>query len=290
MFGSNSSGFTWPGKTDDQNFLVTTAWVGADYVSTAGLTIKEGRDFYPEYGGDTMSVLLNESAVRRMGLEHPIGAVISYDTTRTVVGVVQDFVFNDPFGKPAPMAIMLNKDAFGHFFVRFDNDANWKSNLSQIEQVFRKHHAAYPFEFKFTKDEFQKQFQRLSQVGDLANVFGALAIFISCLGLFGLSAYVAEQRKKEIGIRKVLGATLGNIWFALSKDFLTPVLAAFVLAAPLGGWAMSKFLMRFDYRIEMSWVMFAVAGAAALLVAVLTVSFQGVKAALTDPVKSLRSE
>ncbi|HNL40503.1 MAG TPA: ABC transporter permease, partial [Saprospiraceae bacterium] len=156
--------------------------------------------------------------------------------------------------------------------------------------IYKKYFPAYPFEFRFTRDEFQQQYQRLSQVGMLANVFGALAIFISCLGLFGLSAYTAEQRRKEVGIRKVLGATLGNIWLALSKDFLKPVVVAFALAAPLGAWAMSKFLLRFDYRIELGWMLFAAAGALALLIAVITVSVQGLRAALAEPVRSLQNE
>lgn len=289
-YGSNSSGFSWPGYTDEQDFLMTLAWVGPDFVSTTGMRIKEGRDLYPEFGGDTLSILLNEAAVQRMGLQNPVGTVIQYDTARTVVGVVEDFVFNNPFGRPEPLAIMLDREAYSHFYVRFDNDADWKANLARIEQVYKQHFPAYPFEFRFTREEFQRQFQRLSQVGMLANIFGALAIFISCLGLLGLSAYMAEQRRKEIGIRKVLGARLSQIWLALSKDFLKPVLAAFVLAVPLGAWAMSKFLTRFDYRIELGWPLFAMAGGAAFLVALLTVSVQGIRAALADPVRSLRSE
>lgn len=289
-YGSNSSGFSWPGRTDDQDFLVTLAWVGPDFVSTAGLRIKEGRDLYPEFGGDTMSVLLNEAAVRRMGLQNPVGAVLMYDRLRTVVGVVEDFVYNNPFGKPEPMAIMLDRGAMSHFYLRFDNNADWQANLARIESIYKKYFPAYPFEFRFTRDEFQQQYQRFSQVGMLANVFGALAIFISCLGLFGLSAYTAEQRRKEVGIRKVLGATLGNIWLALSKDFLKPVVVAFALAAPLGAWAMSKFLLRFDYRIELGWMLFAAAGALALLIAVITVSVQGLRAALAEPVRSLQNE
>ena len=154
----------------------------------------------------------------------------------------------------------------------------------------KKHNPAYPFEFRFVKEEYQKSFDEIRSAGQLGNVFGGLAIFISCLGLFGLSSFVAERRNKEIGIRKVLGATVASVWFYLSKDFLKPVFLAFVLAAPLAFWAMQQLLLRFEYRIELSWWMFAVAGLAALAVALLTVSYQGVKAALVNPVKSLRSE
>ncbi|HRI62297.1 MAG TPA: ABC transporter permease, partial [Saprospiraceae bacterium] len=291
QFGSNTSGISWPGKTDDQDFLVTMTWVRHDWTKTAGLKIIEGRDFSPEYGSDTMACLLNRTAVKRMGLKEPVvGTTIRHDTTRTVIGVVEDFVYNDPFSSPAPMAIFLDMGAMQHFFVRFPNDENWRPTLAQIEQVVKKHNPAYPFEFRFTKDEYQKNFEEMRSVGQLGNVFGGLAIFISCLGLFGLSAFVAERRTKEIGVRKVLGATMANIWFTLSKDFMKPVFFAFVLAAPLAFWAMQKLLLRFEYRIEMSWWMFAAAGAAAVAIALLTVSYQGVKAALVNPVKSLRSE
>ena len=290
-FGSNTSGIQWPGKTEEQDFLVSVTEVSYDWVKTAGLELKEGRDFSPEYGADTMCCLLNETAVRRMGLKEPVvGATLDYDTTRTVIGVVKDFVYNDPFASPAPMAVFLSSGAMDHFFIRLRNDENWKKSLSQVEQVVKKNNPTYPFEFHFTKEEYQHSFDQMRSVGRLANVFGGLAIFISCLGLFGLSAFVAERRNKEIGIRKVLGATIANVWFALSKDFLKPVAIAFVLAAPLAGFAMQKLLSKFEYRIDLYWWIFASAGLIALAIALATVSYQGVKAALLNPVKSLRSE
>ncbi|MBK7938328.1 MAG: ABC transporter permease [Lewinellaceae bacterium] len=291
QFGSNTSGIGWPGKTDDQDFLITITSVQYNWTKTAGLKLVEGRDFSPEYGSDTMACLLNRTAVKRMGLKEPVvGTTIRHDTTVTVIGVVEDFVFNDPFAKPEPMVVYLNTGSMSHFFLRIRNDDRWRQSLAQIESVVKKHNPAHPFEFKFTKDEYQKSFDEMRSVGQLGNVFGGLAIFISCLGLFGLSAFVAERRKKEIGIRKVLGASVSGVWFFLSKDFLKPVLLAFLLAAPPAGWAMQKLLDRFDYRIELSWWIFAVAGVVAVLVALFTVSFQGIKAAMLNPVKSLRSE
>ncbi len=291
QFGSNTSGIQWPGKTADQDFLITITQVGYDWTKTAGLKLAEGRDFSPEYGGDTLACLLNRTAVKRMGLKEPVvGTTIRHDTARTVIGVVEDFVFNDPFSKPEPMVISLNKGNMGHFFVRFSNNNEWRQSLAQIENTVKKHNPSYPFEFRFTKDEYQKNFDEMRSVGQLGNVFGGLAIFISCLGLFGLSAFVAERRKKEIGIRKVLGASVSGVWFFLSRDFLKPVLLAFVLASPLAGWAMQKLLDRFDYRIELSWWIFAAAGGVAVIIALFTVSFQGVKAAMLNPVRSLRSE
>lgn len=291
QFGSNTSGIEWAGKTEDQDFLITVTGVHYDWTKTTGLKIVQGRDFSPEFGGDTMACLLTQTAVRRMGLNEPvIGSTIRHDTTVTVIGVVEDFIYNDAFSSPMPMAIYLGRRSMSNFFVRFQNNENWQQSLAQIEQAVKKHNPAYPFEFRFVKEEYQKSFDEIRSAGQLGNVFGGLAIFISCLGLFGLSSFVAERRNKEIGIRKVLGATVASVWFYLSKDFLKPVFLAFVLAAPLAFWAMQQLLLRFEYRIELSWWMFAVAGLAALAVALLTVSYQGVKAALVNPVKSLRSE
>ncbi len=291
QFGSNTSGIEWPGKTSDQDFLISITTVQYDWTKTMGIRVLEGRDFDPRFGGDTMCCLLNRTAVKRMGLKEPVvGSSIRDDTTSTIIGVVEDFVYNDPFSAPAPMVIFLSTGEMDHFFVRFRNDDTWRQSLAQIEETVKKHNPAYPFEFRFTKEEYQKNFDEMRSVGQLGNVFGGLAIFISCLGLFGLSAFVAERRTKEIGVRKVLGATVANIWFALSKDFLKPVLLAFVLAAPLAGWAMQQLLSRFEYRIELAWWIFAAAGVAAVAIALFTVSFQGIKAALVDPVKSLRSE
>jgi len=290
-YGSNTSGIEWPGKTQDQDFLVTISRVKYDFTKTAGLKLVEGRDFSPEYGADTMACLINETAVRRMGLKEPVvGTQLTWDTTRTIVGVVQDYVFNDPFSKPAPMLFSLTADPLGHFLVRFQDDHNWQQTLSQIEAAVKKSNPNHPFEFHFTKDEYQKNFEGIRSTGQMINTFGGLAIFISCLGLFGLSAFVAERRKKEIGIRKVLGATIGSVWFFLSQDFLRPVFYAFIIATPLAGYAMEKLLSRFEYRISLSWWMFLLAGVAAIVIATLTVSYQGVKAALADPVKSLRTE
>ncbi len=291
QFGSNTSGIGWAGKTEEQDFLVSITSVSYDWTKTVGAKIKEGRDFSPEFGGDTMACLLNETAVRRMELKEPvIGSTIDYDTAMTIIGVVEDFVYNDPFSAPMPMAIFLGKEGMRSFFVRFQNDENWQQSLTQIEQAVKKHNPAYPFEFRFTKEEYQKNFDEIRSAGQLGNVFGGLAIFISCLGLFGLSAFVAERRTKEIGIRKVLGATVASVWLYLSKDFLKPVFLAFILASPLAFWAMQKLLLSFEYRIELSWWMFAAAGAVAGAVAFLTVSYQGVRAALVNPVKSLRNE
>jgi ABC-type antimicrobial peptide transport system permease subunit len=235
--------------------------------------------------------MLNQAAVKQMGLASPVlGTQIRQDTNYTVIGVIEDFSYNDPLSATMPMILFLNTRTHYNYFVRFQNDENWQKSLSQVEAAVKKVNPNYPFEFHFTKEEYQKNFDEIRSTGQLANMFGGIAILISCLGLFGLSAFVAEQRKKEISIRKVLGATVANIWLFLSRDFLGPVLIAFVLAAPIASWLMQKLLSRFEYHIELSWWMFALAGLAALLIAIFTVSYQGIKAALVNPVKALKSE
>jgi putative ABC transport system permease protein len=179
---------------------------------------------------------------------------------------------------------------FNHFFIQFDNDGQWKSHLAKIESTSKKVFPEYPFEFRFVKDDYQKNFEGIRSTGKMANAFALLAVFISCLGLFGLSAFFAEKRTKEIGIRKVLGASVAGLWLFLSKDFFKPVLLAFVLTVPLAIWAMEKLLSNFEYRTELSWTIFAVAGVVAIGISIFTVSFQSVKAALANPVKSLKSE
>ncbi len=290
-YGSNTSGIEWPGRTGDQDFLISVTDVGYDFVKTSGMKLADGRDFSIDFGADTMACLLNETAVRMMGLKEPVvGTVIKYDTTRTVVGVLKDFVFNNPENSTAPMAVFLSKSDYNHFFVQFDNNDQWKNHLAKIEASAQKIFPEYPFEFRFVKEEYQKSFEGIRSAGVMANTFALLAIFISCLGLFGLSAFFAEKRTKEIGIRKVLGASTSGLWLFLSKDFFKPVLLAFVLTLPVAAFAMQKLLSSFDYHTELTWDIFAIAGLVAIAIAVFTVSFQSIKAALANPVSSLRSE
>jgi putative ABC transport system permease protein len=291
QFGSNTSSIEWPGKTEDQDFLVSITSVGYDYTKSTGMKVVEGRDFSPEFGNDTMCCLLNQTAVRMMGLKEPVvGTIIRYDTTMSVVGVVEDFVYNDPFATPAPMVVFLSKEGLNHFFVRFENNQHWDKNLAKIEQTLKTTYPEYPVEFHFVKEVFQKSFEGFRSAAQLANVFGGLAIFISCLGLFGLSAFFAEKRGKEISVRKILGAGISSLWFSLSKDFFQPVLLAFVLAVPPAIWLLEKLLAQFEYRIQLSWETFALAGLAAMVITVVTVSFQSIKAALANPIHALRNE
>ncbi|MCF6404573.1 ABC transporter permease [Chitinophaga filiformis] len=287
-YGGSTDGINWPGKTADQHYNFFVSNVEYDWVKTAGLKLIEGRDFEASFGTDSTGCILNQAAVRKMGLKAPVVGTKLGD--KTVVGVVADFSFNDAFDVPEPLIVFLQPGAMNYFFVRLSNDADWQKRLAQIEQVVKKHNPDYPFEFHFTKDLYQQKFKGIRSTGQMVTLTGILAIFISCMGLFGLSAFLAERRNKEIGIRKVFGANVTKIWLMLSQDFLKPVLIAFLIAAPLAGWAMHLLLHSFDYHINLSWWIFALAGVMALLVALFTVSYQGIKAALTNPVDSLRAE
>jgi hypothetical protein len=287
-FGGAVNDLSWPGKTADQNFLVTVTYVDYDWTKTAGIKIIDGRDFSPEFTTDTTGCLLNRAAVRKMGLKEPILGTKIGGTT--VVGVIDDFVSGNPASAPGPLVVYLKPGQLNHLFIRLENTDNWQKSMASVEQLVKRNIPENTFEYHFTKAAYQEKFAGMRSTARLINGIGGLAILISCLGLFGLSAYIAERRTKEIGVRKILGASMLRLWFSLSKDFLMPVVIAFALAAPLAGFAMQKLLRNFDYRIELSWWMFALGGVMAIVVAVITVSFHGIKAAMSNPAKSLRTE
>jgi putative ABC transport system permease protein len=286
--GGGLTGFQWPGKGPDEDFPVNITWVHYDWIKAAGLAMAGGRDFSPAFGTDSLACLINETAARRMRLEQPVGTHLGDNSY--VVGVVKDFVFNDPTSEPEPLVIFLGTNQIKHIFVRFQNDQSWQERLAQIENIYGSYFPTYPFEIHFIKDEYQKRFEVIRSMRGMATLFSGLAIFIASLGLIGLSAFVAERRKKEVGIRKVLGATIPNISIALSVDFLRPVILSFLLAAPLAGWLLDMGLDDIDYRIELSWWIFALAGGLALLLACLMVSYHAIKASTANPVESLRTE
>jgi len=287
-FGAGSDGFTWPGKTADQNFYMKVTQVGYDWVKTAGLQLAEGRDFSPEYPTDTSAYLVNETAIKKMGLKEPVlGTRLG---NSPIIGVIKDFAFNDVFNKPDAMVIGLRPSHLDHFFVRIRNNAAWQQNIARIEGAIKKVNPGYPFEFRFVSEQYQEKFNGIQSTVTTLNWIGSFAILISCLGLFGLSVFLAERRSKEMGIRKILGAGNIRIWFNLSKDFLKPVGIAFAIAAPLAGWIMHTVLQHFQYRIDLSWWIFALAGLITLFIALLTISIQGIRSATANPLRSLRTE
>ncbi|HTI10076.1 MAG TPA: ABC transporter permease [Puia sp.] len=292
---SDSWGFHWEGSTEeDAKTDFVRMGSDADFVKTMGVTLLEGRDIdIHEYPYDTSSMLLNESAVKAMHFKNPIGQIVSDggSTRWKVVGVVKDFILESPFeSKINPIMIQGPREFFQIIHFRLNPANSVATNVAKAEKVFKQYNPQYPFEMIFTDESFAKKFQEEKRIGQLAVLFAGLTIFISCLGLFGLATYMAENRIKEIGVRKVLGASVAGITTLLAKDFIKLVLAAFVIASPIAWYAMDKWLQGFGYRINIGWEVFALSGGLAVLIAILTVSYQSIRAAVANPVKSLRSE
>ncbi|MFN8348347.1 MAG: FtsX-like permease family protein [Spirosomataceae bacterium] len=290
-----NGGFDWKGK--DPNFQTNfgTLGVSHDYGKTIGWQFVAGRDFSKELASDSAGFVLNEAAVKEMGLQNPIGETIHWDTefydgnTFKVIGVVKDMVMKSPF-EPIKPTIFFLQGYKGYIFLKINPRINAHTALTKMETVFKKLVPSAPFDYRFVDEEYARKFATEERISILATFFAIFAIFISCLGLFGLASFVAEQRTKEIGIRKILGASVTNLWQMLSKDFVVLVLIAYLIAAPVAYYFMDEWLEKYTYRTGISWWIFAAAGAGALLITLLTVSFQSIKAALMNPVKSLRSE
>ena len=293
---SNSSGFYWPGKDPSQDGDgFNNIWVTHEYGKTVGWQFKEGRDFSRKFSTDTSAIVVNEAAVKFMGLRHPVGTVIRSGSGAEairlrIVGVIKDMLMESPYEPVKQTFYFLNQGYASWIILRLNPYKAASESLAAIETVIKKDVPSAPFEYQFADDEFGKKFVSEERIGKLAGGFAILAIFISCLGLFGLAAFSAEQRTKEIGIRKVLGATVLNLWGLLSKDFVVLVLIAFAIATPIAYYFLDGWLQKYLYHTELSWWIFAASGAGVLALTLLTVSFQSIKAALMNPVRSLRSE
>jgi predicted permease len=290
---SNGGGFTWNGKNSNEDVLVTVVATDNSFNKTFGIGLKDGREFSETEKMDSTNVIINESLAKLMGKEGHVGAQISQgDGPRlTVIGITKDFLYNDVSSiNPAPLLFYHAPSYASAIYMRVTPTNDVQKVIGTLQSLFKNADATVPFDYHFLDDDFDKKFKQVSFISSLATIFGGLAIFISCLGLFGLSAFMAEQRTKEIGVRKVLGASVSSVTLLLSKDFLMLVLIACIIAFPLAYWAMNNWLMDYQYRIKIGWYVFGIAGAAALFIAFLTVSFQTIKAALANPVKSLRSE
>jgi predicted permease len=286
---ASSADITWPGKLPTQTISVSATFVDYDYLSTLNIPLKAGRDFSPQFA-DSSSYIINETAARLMGMDDPIGQDIEFWIGKgKIVGVLKDFHTQSLHKPIEPYVLMLAPGNTWMMLIKTEPGKTAQA-LSSLEKLSRKYNPGYPFEYHFLDETFEKQYKSETLIGQLAGYFGCLAIFISCLGLFGLATFTAEQRTKEIGIRKVLGASVGNITLLLSTDFLKLVAIAFIIASPIAWYAMSKWLENFAFHIDLGVELFLLAGVAALLIALGTVSFQSVKAALSNPVKSLRSE
>jgi len=289
---SNSWGIEWKGKSEDNMTLIHRFPADEAVAKTMGLEIIAGRDLdLKAYPTDSTAAIVNESMVALMNFEEPIGQTVKDNGVDWhIVGVVKDFIMNSPFQKVEPMIIEGARAWFNVIHIKFNEELKTTESLAGTEAVFRKYNPEYPFNYEFVDQVYAKKFDSEKRTGQLVSLFTLLTIFISCLGLFGLASYMAENRIKEIGIRKVLGASVQSITTLLSKDFLKLVFISIVLAVPVSWYFMSKWLEDFAYRITISWWTFALAGIVALAIALLTVSYQAIKAAIMNPVKSLRTE
>ncbi|OYU94359.1 MAG: ABC transporter permease [Bacteroidetes bacterium B1(2017)] len=291
----NWGGFTWKGKKAESESSFSVTYINEDYGKTIQWKIKQGRDYSNEFSTDSSAVIINESAAKYIGLKNPIGEFITNDDTqqrRQIIGVVEDVIADSPY-EPVKMGFywyVKNPNDVGQMLVKINPNISANKALAKIELIQKKLVPSAPFQFKFTSDEYGQKFKSEQLLGKLATLFTFLAIFISCLGLFGLASFVAEQRTKEIGIRKVLGASVASLWQMLSKDFVVLVIISCMIAAPIAYYFMSNWLQKYNYRTEISWWIFASAGIGAMFITLLTVSYQAIIAALVNPVKSLKSE
>lgn len=285
------NGFTWEGKNPNEAPLLDHIMTEWDYEKAAGLKFIAGRPFSRAFGTDSNAVILNESALKLMGLKDPIGKTIrDGDRLLTIVGIIQDVIMRDPFKPVPPAVIQFSPDYFQVVLVRLRPGDDLKKTLATVRTVVEKYDPASPFEYSFVNEEFDTKFATENQVAKLTGIFAGLAILISCLGLFGLTMFMTERRSKEVSIRKVLGASVLNLWLMLSREFVWLVTIACLIASPLAWWAMGKWLEKYDYRIEISWPVFAMAGLAALAVALVTISTQAIKASIANPVDRLKAE
>lgn len=280
----------WPGMATDQRVAFSTITTEYDYTKTMGIKMIEGRDFSREFN-DSISVIVNEAAVKMMGMENPIGKKIETNGAQhEIIGVVPDIVMDSPYQPVEPMTLLFNPGWSSTVTVRLTKTQDLPASLAKVEAVFKKINPNYPFQYRFTDVDFQKKFTDINLISRLAGIFAGLAIVITCLGLFGLAAFTAEQRTKEVGIRKIMGASVSSLVLLISKDFSRLVIIAFAIAAPFAWWFLNSFLDRYDYRISVAWWVLAGVGLFALLLALLIVSTQALKAAVANPTKSLRSE
>jgi ABC-type antimicrobial peptide transport system permease subunit len=284
-------GFTWQGKDPNAPAIFNTVGLTTEYGKTVGFQFIDGRDFSKQFLTDSSAIVLNETAVKYMGLKNPVGATVSwYKRPFRVIGVIKDMVMESPYAPAKQSIFYLDKTIGGILNIRINPNMSAATALDKIQAVCKQYSPSEPFDYKFADDVYAAKFANEVRVGKLASFFAILAIFISCMGLFGMASFMAEQRIKEIGVRKVLGASAFNLWGLMSKDFVVLVVISLLIATPVGYYFMYNWLQSYQYRSEISWWIFAVTGAGALLITLLTVSWQSINAALMNPVKSLKTE
>jgi len=283
---------SWSGRYPNESLPMATVDVDETYFNTVGMQFMAGTNFSGNLGADTLSVVLNEAAVRRMRFKDPLGQVITFRRGHRikVIGVVNDALMLSPFSPPEPTFFTYSPGDASNIIYRLSPSVEVHDAMARLASIFNKYNPSFPFIYHFADTSYAEKFQFEELIGRLAGIFAALAIFISCLGLFGLAAYMAEQRTREIGIRKVLGASVGQLWYLLSKDFVVLVLVSCVVASPVAWYFLHGWLQRYQYRIGIGVDVFLEAGMVALLITVVTVGWQAVRGASANPTKSLRAE
>jgi len=287
----STSAIEWPGKDPNLSVDFQQNGVSPEYGTTAGWEFKEGRNYSNAFISDSAAVIVNEAAVKFMGMQAPIGKNLTYYGNKfKVIGVISNIVVDSPYGEVKPTVYFLNKGAGNTVLLKINPKMSASAAISKIETVFKRFNPQQPFEYHFVDQEYAKKFGNEQRIGTLAAFFAGLAIFISCLGLFGMASFMAEQRVKEIGVRKVLGASVFNLWRLLTTDFVVLVMVSLVFACPIAWYLANNWLQNFDYRSPVSGWIFVLTGAGAIAITLLTVSFQSVKAAIANPIKSLKTE
>jgi putative ABC transport system permease protein len=288
---NTNGGFDWKGKDPSLAVDFPNNGVTYEYGKTIGWEFKEGRDFSRDHATDSLAFVINEAAAKFLGFKSTIGETLTWEgKPYTIIGIIKDMVVESPYEPARASLFHISRDGGSVMIVKINPEMSSREALAKIESVFKKYNPEAPFEYKFVDEDYARKFNDEERIGKLASFFAALAIFISCLGIFGLASFVAEQKAKEIGVRKVLGASVFTLWKMLSRDFILLVTISLLIAIPTSFYFMSGWLSKYEYRTEISWWIFAVAGMGALLITLATVSYQAIKAALANPVNSLRTE
>ena len=288
---STTGDIDWEGKDPRIAVNFRKTGVTTEYGKTVGWQFEEGRDFSRGFPSDSTAMVLNETAIKFMGFKNPLGKTVKWDGKPfTIIGVIKDMVIESPYAPIRPSVFYTAKHREGFSYIKINPSISAGEALSRIKAVFKKYSPSQLFDYKFADEEYAKKFGNEERIGKLTGLFSVLAILISCLGLFGMASFVAEQRTKEIGLRKVLGASVFNLWKMLSKDFVVLVMISCNIASPIAWYYLQGWLQQYEYRTEISWWVFVAAGACALIITLLTISFQAIKAAVANPVKSLRAE
>ena len=289
---TTNSGFTWKGKDPDMQEEFVTDRITHEFGKTIGWQILKGRDFSRDHETDLFGLVINEAAAEYMGFEHPVGEKLKWgeNGSYTIIGVVKNIITQSPYSPIKPTFFFIDYNRSNVANIKIRPNTRVSDALAKIESVFKKYDPVSPFEYNFSDQEYAKYFGNEERISKLASFFAILAILISCLGLFGLASFVSQQRTKEIGIRKVLGASVPNLWRMLSKDFFILVILSCLMAAPIAWYFLEEWLQKYEYHTEISYWVFVISSMSALLISILTVSFHAIKAATANPVNSLRSE